>query len=126
MEEFLAGKEYRFLIMGDEIVGILHRVPANVVGDGVHTIEQLIHEKNKDSLRGKGYRTQMEQIQLGVAERMFLKIHSRNPFDIPRPGEVIFLREEAASIIRMTYQQAINRMLLNLLRQLGILFAGVI
>lgn len=57
LEDFITGKEYRFLVMGDEVIGVLHRVPANVVGDGIHTILQLIHEKNKDPLRGRGYKT---------------------------------------------------------------------
>ncbi|URN93591.1 MAG: hypothetical protein NAG76_17405 [Candidatus Pristimantibacillus lignocellulolyticus] len=39
LEEFMTGKEYRFLVMGEEVVGVLHRVPANIVGDGIHTIE---------------------------------------------------------------------------------------
>lgn len=95
LEEFISGKEYRFLIMGDEVVGILHRVPANVVGDGVHTIEQLVHEKNKDPLRGHGYKTPLEKIQLGDAEEMYLKNHSKNWDDIPQLGEVIFLRENS-------------------------------
>ena len=95
LEEFISGKEYRFLVMGEEVVGILHRVPANVVGDGVHTIEQLIHLKNKDPLRGQGYRTPLERIQLGEAEKMFLKIHSKDPEDIPEWGEVIYLRENS-------------------------------
>ncbi|MGV2644572.1 bifunctional glutamate--cysteine ligase GshA/glutathione synthetase GshB, partial [Clostridium perfringens] len=60
LEEFMTGKEYRFLVMGDQVVGVLHRVPANVVGDGIHTIVQLVHEKNKDPLRGKGYKTPLE------------------------------------------------------------------
>lgn len=95
LEEFISGKEYRFLIMGDEVVGILHRVPANVVGDGVHTIEQLVHEKNKDPLRGHGYKTPLEKIQLGEAEEMFLKNHSKNWSDIPQLNEVIYLRENS-------------------------------
>ncbi|WP_163979175.1 hypothetical protein [Paenibacillus alvei] len=52
----MTGKEYRFLVMGDEVVGILHLVLANVVEDGSHTIKQLVHEKNKDPLRGRGYK----------------------------------------------------------------------
>lgn len=95
LEEFITGKEYRFLIMGDEVVGILHRVPANVVGDGVHTIEQLVHEKNKDPLRGHGYKTPLEKIQLGEAEEMFLKNHSYSWSDIPQSGKVIYLRENS-------------------------------
>ncbi|WP_259445351.1 bifunctional glutamate--cysteine ligase GshA/glutathione synthetase GshB [Paenibacillus sp. FSL W7-1279] len=95
LEEFMTGKEYRFLVMGDQVVGVLHRVPANVVGDGVHTIEQLVHEKNKDPLRGKGYKTPLEKIQLGEAEAMFLKNHSMSWNDIPQQGEVIYLRENS-------------------------------
>lgn len=95
LEEFMTGKEYRFLVMGDEVVGVLHRVPANVVGDGVHTIEQLVHEKNKNPLRGKGYKTPLEKIQLGEAEEMFLKNHSLGWSDIPQLGEVIYLRENS-------------------------------
>ena len=37
IEEFIKGKEYRFLVINDEVCGILHRVPANVVGDGKST-----------------------------------------------------------------------------------------
>ncbi|GGH21167.1 bifunctional glutamate--cysteine ligase GshA/glutathione synthetase GshB [Paenibacillus segetis] len=95
LEEFIAGKEYRFLVMGDEVVGILHRVPANVVGDGVHTIEELVRDKNKDPLRGRGYKTPLEQIQLGEAEEMFLKNHSNSWRDIPQSGEIIYLRENS-------------------------------
>ncbi len=95
LEEFISGKEYRFLVMGDEVVGILHRVPANIVGDGIQTIEQLVSQKNKDPLRGKGYRTPLERIQIGEAEKLFLRNQSLNTFDIPRPGEIIYLRENS-------------------------------
>lgn len=95
LEEFMTGKEYRFLVMGNEIVGILHRVPANVVGDGIQTIEQLIAEKNKDPLRGVGYKTPLERIQFGEAERMFLINQSKNPLDVPRLDEVVYLRENS-------------------------------
>lgn len=95
LEEFMTGKEYRFLVMGDEIVGVLHRVPANVVGDGVHTIEQLVREKNKDPLRGQGYKTPLERIQIGEAEEMFLKNHGQTWSDIPALNQVIYLRENS-------------------------------
>ncbi|WP_246021012.1 bifunctional glutamate--cysteine ligase GshA/glutathione synthetase GshB [Paenibacillus lentus] len=95
LEDFVMGKEYRFLVMGEEVVGILHRVPANIIGDGKHTIEQLIHEKNKDPLRGKGYKTPLEKIQLGETEKMFLRNQFKNPFDVPEIGETVYLRENS-------------------------------
>lgn len=95
LEEFMTGKEYRFLVMGEEVVGVLHRVPANVVGDGLHTIEQLVHEKNKDPLRGRGYKTPLEKIELGEAEEMFLKNHNYQWSDIPSVNQVVYLRENS-------------------------------
>ena len=95
LEEYLTGKEYRFLVMGDEVVGILHRVPANVVGDGIHTIEQLVIDKNKDPLRGHGYKTPLELIHLGEVEEMFLKNQGKSITYIPKQGEVVYLRENS-------------------------------
>ncbi|HHW38756.1 MAG TPA: bifunctional glutamate--cysteine ligase GshA/glutathione synthetase GshB [Bacillales bacterium] len=95
LEEFLTGKEYRFLVMGDEVVGVLHRVPANVAGDGIQTIEQLVTEKNKDPLRSRGYKTPLEFIQLGEVEEMFLKNQKKNRTYIPTQGEIVYLRENS-------------------------------
>ncbi len=72
IEEFISGSEYRFLVIGDEVSAILHRVPANVTGDGIHSIAELVEEKNKDPLRGKGYVTPLEKINLGLTEKDYL------------------------------------------------------
>src|ERR1035437_719440 len=95
IEEFIDGKEFRIFVMNDEVVGILHRVPANVTGNGSHTIRELVVEKNKDPLRGKGYHTPLEKIQLGEAELMFLKAQDKDFDTIPLENETVFLRENS-------------------------------
>ena len=95
IEEFMTGKEYRFLVIGEEVVGILHREPANVIGNGESTIEELVFEKNKDPLRGKGYKTPLEKIKLGEIEEMFLKNQELSFKSIPKNGEKIYLRENS-------------------------------
>jgi glutamate--cysteine ligase len=95
IEEFIDGKEYRIFVIGDEVVGILHRVPANVTGNGTQSIRELVHIKNQDPLRGKGYRTPLEKIQLGEAEEIFLKAQQKNFDTIPASGEIVFLRENS-------------------------------
>ncbi|HEX2936399.1 MAG TPA: bifunctional glutamate--cysteine ligase GshA/glutathione synthetase GshB [Bacteroidales bacterium] len=95
IEEFIEGREFRIFVIGDEVVGILHRIPANVTGDGTLKIRELVNSKNQDPLRGKGYRTPLEKIQLGEAESMFLKAQQKDFDYIPRPGEVVFLRENS-------------------------------
>lgn len=95
IEEFIKGKEYRFLVINNEVCGILHRVPANVVGDGKSTIRELVEEKNKNPLRGKGYKTPLEKISLGEAEEMFLR-ESNKDFDyVPLENETVYLRENS-------------------------------
>lgn len=95
IEEFIKGREYRFLVIGDETVGILHRVPANVIGDGEKSIRELVVEKNKDPLRGKGYRTPLEKIKCGEAEELFLKLQDLDFEYVPKKDEQIFLRENS-------------------------------
>lgn len=95
IEEFIPGREFRFFIINDEVAAILQRVPANVTGDGILTIRQLVKIKNQDPLRGKGYHTPLEKIQLGEAETMFLKGQNLSFDSIPASGEIIYLRENS-------------------------------
>lgn len=95
IEEFIEGKEFRVFVIDNEVVGILHRVPANVTGDGKLTVRELVQHKNQDPLRGKGYRTPLEKIQLGESESMFL-LSQQKDFDyVPSSGETVFLRENS-------------------------------
>ncbi len=95
IEEFISGKEYRFLLIGDEVAAILHRVPANVIGDGEHSIRELVKEKNKDPLRGKGYVTPLEKIELGFIEKEYLAFQSKDFDSVPEKDEIVYLRENS-------------------------------
>ncbi|NTU89256.1 MAG: bifunctional glutamate--cysteine ligase GshA/glutathione synthetase GshB [Actinobacteria bacterium] len=95
IEEFIPGAEYRFLVIGFETVAVLHRMPANVIGDGIHTIEALVTEKNKDPLRGKKYVTPLEKIVLGDVERDYLLAQGKYIDTILSENERVFLRENS-------------------------------
>ncbi len=95
VEEFIEGKEYRFLVIDDKVIGVLHRIPANITGDGIHTIQDLVYEKNKNPLRGKGYKTPLEKINFGEIEKNYLKMQGKNIKYIPQKDEVIFLRKNS-------------------------------
>lgn len=92
IEEFVHGKEYRFLVIDEEVVGVLHRVPANVQGDGKRTIRELVTEKNQDPRRGVGHKTPLERIVLGEIEEMQLQAQGKDFDYLPSQGEVVFLR----------------------------------
>lgn len=46
VEGMLFGDDYRFLCYRGEIVEVVKRIPAHIIGDGHSTIRQLIEEKN--------------------------------------------------------------------------------
>lgn len=95
LEEFIKGKEYRFLVIDDKVVGILHRVPANVKGDGVKSITELVEEKNQDPLRGYHYVTPLEKINLDENAELFLKQQNKDFKYIPSKDEIVYLRENS-------------------------------
>lgn len=47
-EQFIEGENYRFLVLGDKVIGIVRRKSANIIGDGLHSIKELIDIKNKE------------------------------------------------------------------------------
>jgi glutamate--cysteine ligase len=95
VEELIPGKEYRFLVIGDAVRAILHRVPARVVGDGCSKISELIREKNGDPLRGKGYHSPLEKLRMGAEEAAFLQAQGLSFDSVPAEGQEIFLRRNS-------------------------------
>ncbi|MFA5622981.1 MAG: hypothetical protein WC981_02005 [Candidatus Dojkabacteria bacterium] len=45
-EEFLQGENYRLLVVGDSVVGVVRRKAAFVIGNGKDTLKKLIEDKN--------------------------------------------------------------------------------
>lgn len=95
IEEFIAGTEYRFFVLDNKVHAILLRTPANVIGDGKHTIKELVIEKNNDPLRGTDHRTPLENIQLGELEKLILKGQGYNIDSIPQKDKIVYLRENS-------------------------------
>ncbi|WP_440895007.1 bifunctional glutamate--cysteine ligase GshA/glutathione synthetase GshB [Amphibacillus sp. Q70] len=95
VEEFITGTEYRFYVLDGKVEAILLRVPANVVGDGKHTIKELVESKNSDPLRGTHHRAPLELIKLGDIELLMLKTQGYRIDDIPKEGETVYLRENS-------------------------------
>ncbi|MGT2911513.1 bifunctional glutamate--cysteine ligase GshA/glutathione synthetase GshB [Streptococcus cameli] len=72
VEEFIPGTEYRFFVLDGTCEAVLLRVAANVVGDGNHTISELVAQKNQNPLRGRDHRSPLEIIELGKIEQLML------------------------------------------------------
>ncbi|WP_420422623.1 bifunctional glutamate--cysteine ligase GshA/glutathione synthetase GshB [Simkania sp.] len=92
VETFHTGKEYRFLVIDGKVEGVIYRIPAHVVGDGVHSIKELVHQKNHDP---SNYRH--DKIHLKLTKVEIEKLHSQRltPNSIPPKNKKIFLRENS-------------------------------
>ena len=95
IEEFIPGREFRFLVIDGKVTGVLHRMAANVTGDGKHTIRELVNIKNQNPLRGEGYNRPLEKIKEGAHEEGFLKLQGKDFNYIPQQGETVYLRRNS-------------------------------
>lgn len=50
-EEQAVGKEYRIIATHEKVLAVMHREPASVTGNGLHTVKELIDQKNKAEIR---------------------------------------------------------------------------
>lgn len=46
IEQYIHGDNYRLLVVGQKVVGVVKRLPAVVIGDGKSTIQELIIQEN--------------------------------------------------------------------------------
>ena len=95
VEQMLPGRDHRILVVGGEVVAVAERVPAQVVGDGASTIEQLIEAANKDPRRGQGHENVMTRIRVDAAMRELLARTGRTLDTVPAAGETVVLRGTA-------------------------------
>ncbi|NNJ08724.1 cyanophycin synthetase [Chloroflexales bacterium ZM16-3] len=72
VETFLHGKDYRVLVINGEVVAVAERVPAHVIGDGEHSIAELIEIVNSDPRRGFGHEKVLTKIKLNHQSDLLL------------------------------------------------------
>ena len=132
VEDFVPGTEYRFFVAGNETKAVLLRIPANVVGDGVHTIAELVNKKNEDPLRGKNHRTPLTLIEQGKLEQLALAEQGYVLTDIPAEGTTVYLRDNSnistgGDSIDMTEEMAesYKTVAVGIAKAMGATFSGV-
>lgn len=93
VEKYIQGRHYRLLVVGGKFVCAAERIPAHVVGDGVHTVRELIEKANRDPRRGEGHEKPLTQIKIDLVVLQVLSKQSLTLDSVPDRGQVVFLRE---------------------------------
>jgi len=64
VEQQLIGEDFRALVVNNKLIAVAERVPAHVIGDGKHTIQELIDITNDDPRRGYGHENVLTEIDV--------------------------------------------------------------
>jgi D-alanine-D-alanine ligase-like ATP-grasp enzyme len=100
VEEELIGPVYRATVVDGEFVAALRRDPPSVVGDGVHTISELVEEENKKPARSGPY---FSKIQLDENAKRELEWQG---YGIQ--GETLKLKSVPPKAARVYFHQKVN------------------
>ncbi|HTD93313.1 MAG TPA: cyanophycin synthetase [Chitinophagaceae bacterium] len=95
VEKFIAGVDFRCLVINYKFICAALRTPAAVTGDGKHTIQWLIEETNKDPRRGYGHEKVLTQITIDQFTQKMLDEKGYTTESIPAKGEFVLLKPTA-------------------------------
>lgn len=95
LEEQLPGRDFRVLVVNGKVFAAAERIPANVTGDGIHTISELVAIENENPARGVGREKSMTRIRLDRVATSYIASGGHNLNNIPASGTTVFLRGNA-------------------------------
>src|SRR6476619_5290006 len=91
VETFVTGRDYRCLIIGGRMQAIAERVPAHVLGDGEHTVAELVEITNSDPRRGVGHEKVLTKLKVDDAAVELVRSQGFGMEDVPPAGEMVKL-----------------------------------
>src|SRR5438552_19112599 len=86
VESFIKGNDYRVLVIDGHMVAVAERVPAHVIGDGEHTVRQLVDITNHDPRRGIGHEKVLTRIKMDPAGDELVERQGLGPRAVPPRG----------------------------------------
>jgi cyanophycin synthetase len=95
VERFIPGRDHRVLVVGGKVRAVAERVPAHVIGDGAHSIRDLVAQANRDPRRGPGHVNLLTLIPLDADTEEYLARSGRHLDSVPSQGEFVPLRSTA-------------------------------
>ncbi|GAA4800829.1 cyanophycin synthetase [Lysobacter hankyongensis] len=95
VETYLEGDDHRLLVVNGELVAATKRTPGHVVGDGTHTIRELVEIVNQDPRRGIGHEKVLTRIELDAQAEMMMARVDVTADTVPEAGRIIYLRSTA-------------------------------
>ncbi len=95
VESFITGFDHRMLVVDNKLVAVAKRVPGHVVGDGKHSIAELVEIVNQDPRRGIGHEKVLTMLELDNQAKRLMENAGVTEDTILPSGEVFYLRSTA-------------------------------
>lgn len=95
VESFIVGLDHRMVVINGELIAVAKRMPGHVVGDGKHTVEELVEIVNQDPRRGVGHEKVLTRLEFDHQAERLLKLGGYDKNTVLADGEVFFLRRTA-------------------------------
>jgi cyanophycin synthetase len=95
VETFVEGDDHRLLVVNGVLVAATRRTPGHVVGDGRHSIAQLVEIVNRDPRRGVGHEKVLTRLELDAQAQKMLAAAGLEVDSVPADGRVVYLRSTA-------------------------------
>jgi cyanophycin synthetase len=92
VEQFIEGFDHRLLVVDGELIAAAKRMPGHVVGDGAHTVEQLVELANQDPRRGVGHEKVLTRLEFDHQADQMLAKAGLAKSSVPEAGRTVFLR----------------------------------
>lgn len=95
VEKQLIGSDFRALVVNNRLIAVAERIPANVVGDGKHSIEELVKIENEDPRRGYGHENVLTEIEIDGQSLRLIAAKGYTVETVLTKGEVLHLKTTA-------------------------------
>ena len=95
VESYIDGFDHRLLVVNGKLIAAAKRMPGHVVGDGEHSIEQLVDIVNQDPRRGVGHEKVLTRLELDHQAERLMKRVGYDKDSVPAKDETVFLRSTA-------------------------------
>ncbi len=95
VECYVAGDDYRLLVIGGRLVAAARRDCPFVVGDGERSVAALVAAANSDPRRGEAHATSLSMLRLDPIGLETLKAQGLAQQSVPTVGQIVKLRNNA-------------------------------
>lgn len=95
VENYIKGFDHRLLVINGQLVAAAKRVPGHVIGDGTHTVAELVDIVNSDPRRGVGHEKVLTRLEWDIQAEEALKKAGLAADSVLEIGQLLYLRKTA-------------------------------